>query len=540
MGPKTELSQSTPLQKLPAPPGLAEIHQFLQMAMDHPGQSVEIRWNSRDLLARFVLTVTCPMQGKDIKWVLQAGQEDRLQPVWNYTSCDVLLVYNLIACASQVDDQVLSAVENAQGGNSGAPQAPVGTALDHMIQTSTEGPSIPHETSAEISGRYSLFAETTELSGDFLLVPPSSVLRSILEGKLTGCLQIQSGTASQVSVFCKKGAPYFAESSKLSGEECIMDLLSWRAGKYLFKHRATNDKKNIAMPAQTLIERGVQLARLSDIMKFMGLTPETVLIKKSQHVGMAALSATRPPDAPFSIDQLCQLYEAIDNGSAVTQLAKRCNMPRSIWTPVVSHLLDSGIISFSNDQPTVKETTSTLVGKVIDMSLIHSVIMSLRRADTGMFTYPAFLYFIEQEYFRCYRTGSALSLMILDLRVTGDASHLGRDPLDIPAMAEVFRRVSKVKRGIDIMAHYEQQEYALILPNTAHAGAYTFAKRVHKELTATPLPGVPANRLSVAMGIASIPKDCGELNRLMAAAEAAKAQSTQRRTPIVLYEASQE
>lgn len=549
MVPKTELSQSTPLQKLPAPPGLAEIHQFLALALDQPGKSVEIRWNSRDLMSRFVLTITCPMRGKDAKWVLQGGQEDRLETLWNYTSCDVLLVYNLIACASELDDGVLKSTGEMRKPFGGTPAATSGTEKNTGSQQKPTGEQrtassdglLPHETSAEISGRYSLFAETTELSGDFYMVPPSSVLRSAITGKLTGQLQIQT-PGQQVSVYFKKGQAVFAEGGKLSGDECVIDILSWREGRYVFKHRAQTDKTNITAPTEKLVEKGIQLNRLSDILKHMGFTSESVPQKKSQNVGMAALSATRPPGSPFSVDELCKLYEEIDNRSTVGQIAKRCHMGRSVWAPVMSHLLDSGVITFTNEQPKAKETTNPeLVGKVIDTSLIHSVIMALRRADTGMFTYPAFLYFIEQEYFRSYRTGSALSLVVMDLRVDGNTANPAKNPLEVPAMAEVFRRVSKVKRGIDIVAHYEQHDFGIILPNTAHAGAFTFAKRVYQELTAAPLPGIePPGRLAIAMGIASIPRDCGELNRLMAAAEAAKAQGLQRGTPISLYESNSE
>jgi GGDEF domain-containing protein len=544
MVPKSELSQSTPLQKLPAPPGLAEIHQFLALALDQPGKSVEIRWNSRDLMSRFVLTITCPMRGKDIKWVLQGGQEDHLESLWNYTSCDVLLVYNLIACASELDDGILKQDSGAARGKSfgasgpatgerktGAEQKPTG----EQPLASTDG-LLPHETSAEISGRYSIFAETTELSGDFYMVPASSVLRSVIAGRLTGMFQVQGG-GQQVNVYFKKGQAVFTEGGKVIGDECVIDLLSWREGRYLFKHRAQTEKKNIDTPTEKLVEKGIQLNRLSDILKHMGFTGDAVPRKKSQNVGMAALSATRPPGSPFSVDELCKLYEEIDNRSTVGQIAKRCHMGRSVWAPVMSHLLDSGVITFTNEQPRTKETPNPeLVGKVIDTSLIHSVIMALRRADTGMFTYPAFLYFIEQEYFRCYRTGSALSLVVMDLRVEGDAASPGKGTLEVPAMAEVFRRVSKVKRGIDIVAHYEQHDFGIILPNTAHAGAYTFAKRVYQELTAAPLPGIEVGRMSLAMGIASIPRDCGELNRLMAAAEAAKSSAQKRGTSIALYE----
>ncbi|MBA4078046.1 MAG: hypothetical protein C0508_23660, partial [Cyanobacteria bacterium PR.023] len=54
--------------------------------------------------------------------------------------------------------------------------------------------------------------------------------------------------------------------------------------------------------------------------------------------------------------------------------------------------------------------------KNIDGAAIQSVMMSLRREDTGLFIHPAFLYFLEEEFFRIYRAKGSMSVIIFEIR----------------------------------------------------------------------------------------------------------------------------
>jgi GGDEF domain-containing protein len=211
-------------------------------------------------------------------------------------------------------------------------------------------------------------------------------------------------------------------------------------------------------------------------------------------------------------------------------------LTRSQWVPVVNLLLSNDLITFTNDFVGVKEEKAQIAPKAIDKSKIHSVMMSLRRPETGMFTYPAFLYFLEQEYFRGYRSGSPLSVMVMEMRVISGPPSFAREPLDVPAVAEVVRRISRLKRHIDLLAHYEQYDFAMLLPNTKTSGANTFAQRIAKAIWSSPIAhGVDSANLSLAFGVACIPEDCLDLGVLLASAEAAKAQALRAAVPIALY-----
>ena len=158
--------------------------------------------------------------------------------------------------------------------------------------------------------------------------------------------------------------------------------------------------------------------------------------------------------------------------------------------------------------------------------------MSIRRAETGMFIYPAFLYFLEQEYFRSYRSGSPLSVLVFEMRyLTQMGNEFIRQTLPPPALLDAVGRISTLKRHVDLLAHYDAFDYALLLPNTEPSGALIFANRLVKSLTASPLAGnIDPSKLILSFGSASVPEDFLDLSLLLGAAgvgnESGSAKST--------------
>jgi GGDEF domain-containing protein len=184
-----------------------------------------------------------------------------------------------------------------------------------------------------------------------------------------------------------------------------------------------------------------------------------------------------------------------------------------------------------------KHLITNLEPKVIDKRAIHNVMMSLRRPDTGMFTYPAFLYFLEQEYFRAYRSASPLSVVIFQMRMkSANADDPVREPLSLEALNEAVRRMSRVKRHVDLLAHYETFDYAFLLPNTKGSGVQAFIGRITKAVTAEPLaPGLPRDCVEMTFGSACIPEDTLELSLLLSAAEVAKNAAQHAKSELVFY-----
>lgn len=520
------------LQKLPAAPGLSEIHHYLSAAMEHRGKQVEISWTTPDRLVDFTLNIHCPWRGGDTEWKLFVGKNMRL--VWDYKSCDVLLVYNLIisSCGevhqSVQADGALSVSEAFRDSSKRRDTYYMNSA--NQVEASEPG------SVAKVGTQDNAWSRSTlPPNGDLSLVEISRLLQSVLLSRMTGRLDIDHGSL-HAKIFFAEGEPQLADVGGILGDEGILELLTWREGKYKFEPRVRVTERNVGQPIETLVIQGVQLVDKVNFIKNVGLLPESVLIRKHQSLGNSDIDSLASRDTTVDAAIAKRLYSAIDDKTSIRALVDGQRIPRSVWVPIVAMLLGSDIVTFTNDYIAAQEEKPSIAPKVIDKSKIHSVMMSLRRPETGMFTYPAFLYFLEQEYFRGYRSGSPLSVMVMEMRVVNGPPNLTREPLDVPAVAEVVRRISRLKRHIDLLAHYDQYDYAMLLPNTKTSGANIFAQRVARAIWSSPLAyGVDSANLSLAFGVACIPDDCLDLGVLLASAEAAKAQALRAATPIALY-----
>jgi len=521
------------LQKLPAAPGLSEIHHFLSQAMERRGRQVIISWSTPDKLVEFSLEIQCPIKGGDTEWKLHTGKEKERKLLWEYKTCDVLLVYNLIVSSSgevhhsvQIDGAI-SVSETFRDQS---------RKRDTYYMQAVQTHEVDIARLSQLGLKDNSWSRgTAEHTGDLSLVQIGSLLQSLLIAKMTGCLEINKKN-EKARIFFVDGEPTFAEIGKLmTGDECILEIVTWREGKYEFILRQRTEHRNVRSSLESLVLQGVKLKDQINYLKNAGLWPESVLQRKFSNLSQNEFDARTSTNAPTSLQILRSIYSAIDEQSSLKAIAAKLQLPQSMWVPAIVHLLEADLIAFSNNV-TSPETTENLIPKSIDPTFIHSVMMSLRRPETGMFTYPAFLYFLEQEYFRGYRSGSPLSVMIMEMRVVGGPPEFKREPLDVVAVAEVFRRISQLKRHIDLVAHYEQYDYAMILPNTKSSGANVFAQRVVNSLLSTPLPGgVHAGKLSLAFGVACIPEDCTDLSYVLAAAEAAKAQAILLAAPVILF-----
>ncbi len=174
--------------------------------------------------------------------------------------------------------------------------------------------------------------------------------------------------------------------------------------------------------------------------------------------------------------------------------------------------------------------------KHIDSGAIESVMMSLRRHDTGLFIYPAFLYFLEEEFFRIYRAKGVMSVLLFEMReVVIIDGNVRRKALSPDAVADAAIRISTKKRHTDIVAHYEGYDFGIILPSTKSSGARVFVQKILKALTDLPLAGTDGKQISFAFGVASIPEDFVNINMMLGAAELAMNYARDRNQQILFY-----
>lgn len=234
----------------------------------------------------------------------------------------------------------------------------------------------------------------------------------------------------------------------------------------------------------------------------------------------------------MSINVMNQFYRTLDGSQTVEEMVHTKQISRIQLIGLIYHLMTNDLVKISNK--TVEPKPFAVQPRIIDGAAIQAVMMSLRRVETGMFIYPAFLYFLEQEYFRCYRSRSPLSVIVFEMRMIGGSS--GRQMLPSHAVLDAVLRISQLKRHVDLLAHYDAFDYALLLPNTKANGAQIFANRLVRALTSAPLGGeVDPSKLLLSMGCASIPEDFVDLSSLLGAADLSMAQAKEQKKHVIMY-----
>ena len=109
------------------------------------------------------------------------------------------------------------------------------------------------------------------------------------------------------------------------------------------------------------------------------------------------------------------------------------------------------------------------------------------RQESGVLTYPALLYFLQYEYLRYQAYDWPLSLIIFEMSKVSNSAIGGLDLINKQETAVALRRISAIKRPLDLLGHFEAINYALLLPNTDIVTANQIAKNVIKTLAAQSL-----------------------------------------------------
>ncbi len=517
------------IQILPGNPTATAIHQILTWALENLDKQVEVIWPSSQKGSEYKLVAHADPMGGDPKWAMSVSVLGKTQALWDFSSCDSLLVFNRIEAS-------LNDREGTEHGQAAvkvtAEEQAEEKAFFYMPENATKQRStLPIPPVGQDS---SLTRTATVLNGDLAFVQINALLQSINLAKMTGRLEITSdkGTAE---VFFIEGQPFHATAPDSRGPECIYELVTWKEGRFFFQPKVITKQRTINDTLDSLIIQGAQILDKHNFLKSSGFKPDAILVKLIPSISDADLKKLVQPAIPVEFVLQRRFYDAIDGKSSTREIVEKLGYLRSQWVPVMCNMLTCGLAGFSAVTKRAGNLPP-LEPKTVDSSAVQQVIMSLRRGDTGMFNFPAFLYFLEQEYFRGHRSGNPLSVIIFEMRVKAGPNGSIREPLPIGALREAVLRISQAKRHNDLLAHYEAFDYVLLCPETKGEGARVFAKRLVTALTKSPLgTGVDARTLSLSFGAACVPEDFLELGLLLSAAEAAKTSAHTNDTPVVLY-----
>jgi len=143
---------------------------------------------------------------------------------------------------------------------------------------------------------------------------------------------------------------------------------------------------------------------------------------------------------------------------------------------------------------------------------------------TGAFNFRYFQHRIEQEINRVRRYGRGMSLLMIDVddfkSYNDQNGHLAGNV----ALKKLAGAFSKCVRDVDVVCRYGGEEFAIILPSTLKNGALTAAEKVRTQVAQARFAGgpkQPLGKVTVSIGLSTVPTDATSADELVARADAA-------------------
>lgn len=155
-----------------------------------------------------------------------------------------------------------------------------------------------------------------------------------------------------------------------------------------------------------------------------------------------------------------------------------------------------------------------LVRTAAQLREVSAELDRLARTDalTGIANRRAFFDVLGVEFRRSKRYGRELSVLMLDLDHFKDVNDRWGHPFGDHVLRQTTDVIAANVRESDILGRYGGEEFALALPETPEAAAFGVGEKLRAALEAqefrtadTPPPGEAPVRLTVSIGIASLP-----------------------------------
>lgn len=158
-----------------------------------------------------------------------------------------------------------------------------------------------------------------------------------------------------------------------------------------------------------------------------------------------------------------------------------------------------------------------------DKNAVKSVLAGLCEKETGILTFEALQFFIDKEMTRAFRQGTGFSLVVFSVKLRSEKRGIPASKV----VSLILSSINKLKQDIDMIGHFGEKGYAIIIPNGNSSQAAALVDRITTNLTKF-APELAQNRPTFYFGIASVPHDAQDVGALITNAHKAMLEASKR------------
>jgi len=480
-------------------PGMRTINAMFQEARTSPGRVVQqpfkVKLPLNDATESFSLAVTAERSGS-CSWMLYRGEGSGSFVDWSQSTNELTEIATMLLMMFPGFD----------------------TESDSLAATIERKLEIPATQVAQ-QAENDMYKEQIVLEGDLLLMQVPTLLQSVNMERLTGRLEVVHAK-DKATLHFNDGTPIHCTTKWEKGEAALMELATWTNGEFKFFRGPKTSVVSITRRLNGLLLEAATIKDQSHQLSNRGLKDTSYLNRQVQLNSEVELMEATANGTGFSPKLQWEFYSAVDGQSTLVEILRRVRMSKAAWMPSLFNLVDCEVLTFSDEPYAVKleEDTSEAVSHIVDWSAVQALENTLKRGESGIVSYPAFLLFLRHEFKRHHCHGSGFSIMLIEAfceaEIAGEktwkrAAFTQRDS------AKLTQVIEDLKLSSDLIGHFETFGYALLMPETDGAQARIVSERVTAAIDNLELHGPLGEDLHVRVGVVSIPQESSHLEEAL-------------------------
>jgi GGDEF domain-containing protein len=546
-------------------PTLEDIGYVLEQAEKHRGRFAEVSWSVANTGVVFQLTAKIVPNQALPAWMLYGGAAGNSQLIWGHNSSDLTLIHNLVmlecdkpgdgtntVSAGALDNMVNTNVSSGAAPTSsrvaGAQMAAAAAAepvkpgnqwlqnLAETVQNSAPPEAAPNPVAAALQAAPAApvnasISPSDLVEGSLGKISVGDLFYYLAGNRMTGRLAIVSGPNAG-EAYVHAGQFKHAATLETKGENALFDMSTWMEGEFHFFAEEQTAQATVQCDASEIVEGCRMVISYFKALIEKGLHPASYLVR-AQDLDWPNFDRVVKSGLQLDVRSQYRIYENATGDRTFAEILRCSPMVRAEWIPLIFNLVATGILQISERAANTRPG-QYLEGEPINTNAIGAFVAHITQPN-GLLAPGAFLYVLQQEYFRHERSGSPFALAFFSIAQTNMLDG-NVTPIDQAAWLDAMRRMHQAKRKLDILGQFDGQNCAILWPETDAAGAAVFARRTIDMMKKPPLTGVPeGQQLVFSFGIGAVPDDVRDLETLIAAVRVAKNKSRMMGAPIILH-----
>lgn len=357
--------------------------------------------------------------------------------------------------------------------------------------------------------------EAKAFEGNLKTMPSVGLLQTIAINENTGVLEV-SQRDGLLKLWFDEGKPVHGASPQKEGLDVLYEFVLQEDGFFRFIPEQRPAEVSIRIKLESFILESASLYDETKYLKSLGLTMYSGLFAKESIADWQELAQVLEKRGIRYDEHIWQLYQALEESPIVADAVEQANLPLRLWTPALYKLVQCGLVNISNDRLEDEDISQSLVTNwSYNRKSVDEFSAAFYDTRTGLLRFEFLVWMLEKEVERAQTQMWPVSIVIFEIRKQGkDVSKLSATDKEI--VQTTLAEISDCKRSIDWFCHFEEEQFAILMPGLDAALATMFAKNF-AEICSRNLGKLKEGQSEweYSFGISSMPGDTIEWTKMI-------------------------